>query len=48
MQETVNQLSNKKAVLLFLHSGFTKQGQNPAAFGMYFSQLQAVDWSFDC
>ncbi|NME20389.1 D-alanyl-lipoteichoic acid biosynthesis protein DltD [Lactobacillus johnsonii] len=44
MQETVNQLSNKKAVFIISPQWFTKQGQNPAAFGMYFSQLQAVDW----
>lgn len=44
MQETVDQLSNKKAVFIISPQWFTKQGQNPAAFGMYFSQLQAVDW----
>ncbi|WP_297815387.1 D-alanyl-lipoteichoic acid biosynthesis protein DltD [uncultured Lactobacillus sp.] len=44
MQETVNQLANKKAVFIISPQWFTKQGQNAAAFGMYFSQLQAVNW----
>lgn len=44
MQETVNQLENKKAVFIISPQWFTKQGQDPIAFSMYFSQLQAVNW----
>lgn len=44
MQETVQQLQNKKAVYIISPQWFTKQGQNPNAFGLYFSQLQLVNW----
>ena len=44
MQGTTAQLTNKKAVMIISPQWFTKEGQNPAAFSMYFSQLQAVEW----
>ncbi|MBD5429421.1 MAG: D-alanyl-lipoteichoic acid biosynthesis protein DltD [Lactobacillus sp.] len=44
LQETKKQLAGKKAVFIISPQWFTKKGQDPAAFGMYFSQLQAIDW----
>lgn len=44
LQETKKQLAGKKAVFIISPQWFVKDGQNPAAFGMYFSQLQAIEW----
>ncbi|QNQ84402.1 D-alanyl-lipoteichoic acid biosynthesis protein DltD [Lactobacillus sp. PV037] len=44
LQETKKQLAGKKAVFIISPQWFVKEGQDPAAFGMYFSQLQAIDW----
>ncbi|MBP2058284.1 D-alanyl-lipoteichoic acid biosynthesis protein DltD [Lactobacillus colini] len=44
LQETKKQLAGKKAVFIISPQWFTREGQNPAAFGMYFSQLQAIEW----
>lgn len=44
LQETKKQLAGKKAVFIISPQWFTKKGQNPDAFGMYFSQLQAINW----
>ena len=44
MQGTSNQLTNKKAVMIISPQWFTKKGQDPAAFSMYTSQLQVVEW----
>ena len=44
MQETNTQLTGKKAVFIVSPQWFTKQSQNPQAFSLYFSHLQAIDW----
>ena len=44
LQETKKQLAGKKAVFIISPQWFVKDGQNPDAFGMYFSQLQAIEW----
>ena len=44
MQGTSQELTDKKAVMIISPQWFTKEGQNSAAFSMYFSQLQAVNW----
>lgn len=40
MQGTSKQLTNKKAVVIISPQWFTKQGQNPQAFDLYYSPLQ--------
>lgn len=40
MQGTSEQLKNKKAVVIISPQWFTKQGQDPAAFEMYYSPLE--------
>lgn len=47
MQGIKDQLSGKKAVVIVSPQWFTKQGQNPDAFSMYYSPLQAVDFLLD-
>lgn len=42
MQGTSEQLKNKKAVVIISPQWFTKQGQNPQAFSLYYSPLQTT------
>lgn len=42
MQGTSKQLKNKKAVMIISPQWFTKQGQDPAAFSLYYSPLQTT------
>ena len=42
MQGTSEQLKNKKAVLIISPQWFTKKGQDPAAFSLYYSPLQTT------
>lgn len=42
MQGTAKQLENKKAVVIISPQWFTKQGQNPQAFDLYYSPLQTT------
>lgn len=42
MQGTSEQLKNKKAVLIISPQWFTKRGQDPAAFSLYYSPLQTT------
>lgn len=42
MQGTNKQLTNKKAVVIISPQWFTKRGQNPQAFNLYYSPLQTA------
>lgn len=42
MQGTAKQLRNKKAVVIISPQWFTKEGQNPQAFDLYYSPLQTT------
>lgn len=42
MQGTSEQLKDKKAVVIISPQWFTKQGQNPQAFSLYYSPLQTT------
>ncbi|MDO4912837.1 MAG: D-alanyl-lipoteichoic acid biosynthesis protein DltD [Lactobacillus sp.] len=42
MQGTESQLKNKKAVMIISPQWFTKQGQNPMAFQLYYSPLETI------
>lgn len=42
MQGTSKQLRNKKAVMIISPQWFTKKGQNPQAFALYYSPLQTI------
>lgn len=44
MQGINAQLDDKKAVMIVSPQWFVKKGQNPAAFGMYYSNLDCVNW----
>lgn len=44
MQGTAKQLKNKKAVVIISPQWFTKNGQNPDAFALYYSPLQACNF----
>ncbi|MBA1392313.1 D-alanyl-lipoteichoic acid biosynthesis protein DltD [Lactobacillus sp. XV13L] len=44
MQGTAKQLQNKKAVVIISPQWFTKYGQNPEAFSLYYSPLQACNF----
>jgi len=44
MQGVNNELKNKKVVFIISPQWFVKQGINPAAFSMYYSNLEAVTW----
>ena len=44
MQGINEQLKGKKAVFIISPQWFVEKGINPAAFGMYYSNLQAVTW----
>lgn len=47
MQGIKPQLANKKAVVIVSPQWFTKKGQNPDAFSLYYSPLQAIDFILD-
>ena len=47
MQGTAKQLKNKKAVVIVSPQWFTKMGQNPEAFALYYSPLQACNFLLD-
>lgn len=47
MQGTSKQLKNKKAVVIISPQWFTKQGQNPQAFDLYYSPLQTAMFLLD-
>ena len=42
MQGTSKELKNKKAVVIISPQWFTKQGQNPQAFELYYSPLETI------
>lgn len=44
MQGTAKQLKNKKAVVIISPQWFTKKGQDPNAFALYYSPLQACNF----
>lgn len=44
MQGTAKQLKNRKAVVIISPQWFTKEGQNPQAFDLYYSPLQAANF----
>ena len=44
MQGTAKQLKGKKAVVIVSPQWFTKKGQNPDAFALYYSPLQACNF----
>ena len=44
MQGTAKQLRNKKAVVIISPQWFTKRGQDPNAFALYYSPLQACNF----
>lgn len=44
MQSTPEQLKDKKAVVIVSPQWFTKRGQNPNAFALYYSPLQACNF----
>ncbi|WEV70834.1 D-alanyl-lipoteichoic acid biosynthesis protein DltD [Lactobacillus sp. ESL0785] len=44
MQGTAQQLKNKKAVVIISPQWFTKKGQDPNAFALYYSPLQACNF----
>ncbi|MEY8661821.1 D-alanyl-lipoteichoic acid biosynthesis protein DltD [Ligilactobacillus faecis] len=44
MQGSLAQLKGKKAVMIISPQWFVKQGTNPAAFSLYYSNLETVSW----
>ena len=45
LQEINGQMKHKKAVFIISPQWFVKQGANPLAFSLYYSNLQAVDFA---
>ena len=44
MQGTADELKDKKAVVIISPQWFTKMGQDPDAFALYYSPLQACNF----